>query len=249
LLPTVMHVVEAPHAVWVVPYCPPEHVTYELLPTHSVCPGAQLPPHVAVKPDCMQVELPAQATADPHVPFAVQVSTPFTPVVGSHLSWPGAHTPVQPSVVEHAWFVVVQLTGDPREPVAEHSDASLPEHEYVPGWHATQTPWLFSTMQKASAPVQVTSGTVKLPVASQPSTVLPLHVDWPGAQLPAQAVPTHVLFVHGVVSTGVPLAPHVVGELVAASQPSWPGAHVPMQAPPEALFTQVWFTHGIGAPY
>jgi len=51
----------------------------------------------------------------------------------------------------------------------------------------------------------------KMPLAVQVSTLIPLHVVWPGAQTPVQEPLTHVELLHAVPAVQVPDALHVSG--------------------------------------
>ena len=61
------------------------------------------------------------ATAEPHVPLAVHVSTPLP----EHVVCPGAHTPVHAPLM-HVWLV--HAVAVPQAPATVHPCTPLPEH-------------------------------------------------------------------------------------------------------------------------
>jgi hypothetical protein len=101
----------------------------EELPVHCVSPGLHVPWHDAVPPSTEHAE-PLHATAVPHVPMAVHVSTPCA----EHWVAPGTHWPSH-APLTHAEFA--HATGELQAPLAPHVSTPLFEHRVAPG---VQTP-------------------------------------------------------------------------------------------------------------
>ncbi len=173
--------------------------------------------------------LVVQAVAEPHAPFAAQLST----LEPEHVVCPGAHTPVHPLVPEHVWFT--QADAPLHVPLDWQVSALLPEHIICPGAHTpvhapeTQA-WLLQAVAFCQVPV----------VLHVWGWVWLLHCVCPCAQTPWHAPETHVslsLEHAAPLFCQAPLVPQVCGCCALHCAP--PGVQVPVHTP----LTHAWFTH------
>lgn len=191
--------------------------------TGCVCPGAQMPVHVAPLLLVVHVEL-LQATGVPHDPLELHVEMPLF----VHCVVPGVHVPPHAVPVQ----ALAQVVGDPHWPQpSQVSICVLLVHCVAPGVQAgVAAP--HEHVPHAQADVQDC-----FPYVLHACDELGAHAPWPEQVPPDCHAP---LALHVWVS--VPQLPHATGLV-------WPGAHAPVHEAAPPLTTQVLFVQVAGVPH